>query len=238
MEELDLKELFNMFWVRKSQIIAVTLLAIVLGAMYTYLYVEPVYLSYTTLVLATSESSSSKTSETITATDITINNNLVSTYSELIKSKKILRQVIENLQINKTEEELKKEVSVSSVKNTQLIQINVIDRDSQTAKKVADEIAKVFSEEVTQIYKINNVHIVDIAEKADVPYNTNHIKDLAIFGFVGLVLACGYVLIANMLDTTVKNKDDLEKKLGIPVLVTIPVADFEETSKKKRKGGK
>lgn len=237
MEELDLKELFNMFWTRKVHIILITLIFIVIGIIYSYVFVSPVYMSYTTLVLATSSESTSQT-DTITTSDITLNNNLVSTYSELIKSKTVLRQVINNLGINKSEDSLKGAISVSAVKSTQLIQINVTDANPTEAKVIADEIAQVFIAKVSEIYKINNVHVVDEAEVSDTPYNINHMKDIAIFAFVGIVVACIYVLIANMLDTTVKTKEDVEKKLGLTVLTTIPLNNFDEPVKRNTRGGR
>ena len=240
MEDLDLKEIFNMFWSRKTYIIIITLIFIIIGSLYSYLYVTPRYKAYTTLVLATSSTEDTETTtESITTTDISLNNNLVATYSELIKSKTVLRQVISNLGINKSEDTLKNNVSVSAVKSTQLIQINVTDSDPYQAKIIANEVAKVFINEVTaKFYGMNNVHIVDEAEEESLPYNINHTKDIMMFSFIGLVIACIYVLIANMLDTTVKNKEDVERKLGLTVLEMIPNCNFDELPKPIKKGGR
>lgn len=239
MEELDLKEVFNMFWSRKVYMIIIILIFIILGAIYSYFYVTPKYKAYTTLVLATSTEDTETITESITSTDISLNNNLVATYSELIKSKTVLRQVINNLGINKTEDTLKNNVSVSAVKSTQLIQINVTDENPYQAKIIANEVAKVFINEVTaKYYGMNNVHVVDEAEEESTPYNINHTKDIMMFTFVGLVLACMYVLIANILDTTVKNKEDVERRLGLTVLVNIPICNFDELPKITKKGGR
>lgn len=238
MEDLDLKELVNMFWARIIHIVLIILIFIVIGILYSYLYVTPKYKSYTTLVLATENSASSGNSGTITSTDISLNNNLVATYSELIRSKVVLSQVINNLNINKTEENLKKSISVSAIKGTQFIQINVVDKEAYQAKIIANEVAKVFIEKVPEFFHINNVHVVDEAEEETVAYNINHMKDIAMFAFIGLIISCIYVLIANMLDTTVKNKEDVEKKLGLTVLVTIPTCDFDELPKVMKKGGR
>lgn len=237
MEELDLKELFSMFWTRKVYIILITLIFIVIGAIYSYVFVAPKYMSYTTLLLATSSEDTSKAS-TITTTDITLNNNLVSTYSELIRSKSVLVPVINNLKINKTEDALKGAITVSARKNTQIIEIDVVDSNPTEAKMIADEIAKVFMTQVSDIYKINNVHVVDEAEITTTPYNINHVKDIVMFAFIGLVVACIYVILANMLDTTVKTKEDVEKKLGLTVLTTIPLNNFDDMMKNNRKGGR
>ena len=103
------------------------------------------------------------------------------------------------------------------------------------AKNIANEVANVFIEQIAKgYYAMDNVYVVDEAKVEEEPYNINHLKDLAIFGAIGFVVACVYVLIANMLDTTVKSKEDIEKKLGLTVLTTIPVC--ENTSKNKKGG--
>ena len=229
MEELDLKELFSLFWNKKVQIILIVLILIVIGIIYSYGFVTPVYTSSTTLVLATSETSGQQeTADTsITTTEITLNSKLVSTYSELVKSKNVLRQVLSNLKINVEEETLRNNVQVTSVKDTELIEISVTNENASYAAKIANEIAKVFTEKVAEIYNINNVHVVDEAELEDSPSNINHIKDIVIFAFIGLVIAVIYVLIANMLDTTIKTPEEVEREFKLPVLATIPIYEFE-----------
>lgn len=228
MEELDLKELFSIFWNKKAQIILLTLIFMVIGIIYTVGFTTPMYSSSTTLVLASSGNTETNTNTTITSTDITINSKLVATYSELVKSKNVLRQVISNLGIQENENTLRNNVAVNSVKNTELIEITVKSENPTYAAQIANEIAKVFTEKVKEIYNINNVQVVDEAEVSTVPSNINHTKDVVIFAFIGLVVAIVYVLIANMLDTTIKTAEDVEKGFGIPVLVSIPmIENFE-----------
>lgn len=240
MEELDLKELFQIFWNKKVQILLIILIFIVIGIIYTVGFVTPMYSSSTTLVLAGSDKSSSTNTtatDSITTSDITINSKLVATYSELVKSKNVLRQVISNLGINVNEANLRQNVSVSSVKDTELIEITVSNENAGYSAKIANEIAKVFTEKVGEIYNINNVHVVDEAEVSSTPSNVNHAKDIVIFAFIGAVIAIMYVLIANMLDTTVKTQQDIEKLTKCPVLASIPIYDMGMEKLKKR-GGK
>lgn len=240
MEELDLKELFEIFWSKKVQIILIVLIFAVIGVIYTLGFVTPVYTSSTTLVLATSNGenqSSTNTTNSITTTDITLNSKLVSTYSVLVRSKDVLGQVISNLGIDISWESLKNNVTVSAVEDTEVIEISVTNGNPQYAADIANEIAKVFSDKVAEIYNINNVHIVDEAETPAGPSNINHTRDVIIFAFIGVVVAVIYVLIANMLDTTIKTADDIERQFKLPVLASIPIygADMQ---KKKGKGGK
>ena len=230
MEELDLKEIFNIFWNKKVQIAIITIIFIIIGSIYSFVIVKPDYSSFTTLVLAKTDSSASTNSTTgsITQSDLTLNQKLISTYSELVKSKSVLRTVISNLSLtNLTEENLKKSVNVTAVEDTELIKITVKNSNPKDAAVIANEIAKVFTDQVTSIYNISNIHVVDQAEVAEGPYHINHAKDLLLFAFAGIVVASLYVLIANMLDTTIKTAEDVEKNTGLLVLAQIPEYDFD-----------
>ena len=233
MEEIDLKDILMLFWSKKAKIILILAIFAILGIIYTEKFVTPIYTSSTTLVLATSEDETEQSTNTITTTDITLNSKLISTYSELVKSNNVIRQVISNLGIDLKEEELKNNITVSSVKDTELIEISVTNINATTAEKVANEIAKVFTQKVSEIYNINNVQVVDQAEISTSPSNINHAKDVIIFTFVGVVVAVMYVLMANMLDTTIKSAEEVEKEFKVPVLASIPLYNFEPV-----KGGK
>lgn len=234
MEEIDLKELFKVFWNKKIQIILIVAIFIVLGVIYTIGFVKPKYSSSTTLLLASSNKNAA-TDTTITASDMTVNSKLVSTYSTLIKSKNILGTVISNLDIDIDEEILRKNITVSAVKDTEVIEISVTNEDAKVAAKIANEIAKVFIEKVKEeFYKIENVHVVDVAEVEEEPSNINHEKDVIIFAAIGVVVSVAYVFIAYMLDTTIKTAEEIESMFQLPVIASIPI--YEENLQKTRKG--
>lgn len=235
MEELDLKELFFMFWNKKLEIILITLMFVAVGIGYSYFFVKPEYTSTTSLVLAQSSSSGQTGDGAISATDLTMNSKLVSTYSELIKRKAILGQVCENLNIPDSNiQALRGKIKVNSAKNTEIIEISVTNKDPNKAAAIANEIAKVFGEKIVEIYNISNVYLLDRAEANAVPSNINHMKDVVIFAFIGLVIAAVYVLIANMLDNTIKTEQDVEATTELLVLSSIPNYDVEIKSKRVR----
>lgn len=235
MEELDLKELFFMFWNKKLEIILITLMFVAVGIGYSYFFVKPEYTSTTSLVLAQSSSSGQTGDGAISATDLTMNSKLVSTYSELIKRKAILGQVCENLNIPESNiQELRGKIRVNSAKNTEIIEISVTNKDPNKAAAIANEIAKVFGEKIVEIYNISNVYLLDRAEANAVPSNINHMKDVVVFAFIGLVIAAVYVLIANMLDNTIKTEQDVEATTELLVLSSIPNYDVEIKSKRGR----
>ena len=113
--------------------------------------------------------------------------------------------------------------------NQAMIVLTVSNENAELAETIAKELAKVFVEEAQEIFQIENVNIIDAAERAYYPYNINHVKDLIIFGMLGAFLSCGLILLIYMLDTTVKEEEDLEE-VGLPILGTIPV--FEKKLEK------
>ncbi len=234
MEELDLKQLFKIFWNKRLHIITIVLLFLIIGTIYSFAFVKPKYKAYTTLVLAQSDVMvpEGDKAQGITSTELTLNQKLVPTYSELVKTKNILREVIRELRLKVNEEELRKNVTVNLVEDTELIKITVTNKNALDAKNIANKIAEIFSDRVSEIYKINNITIVDEAEEPAEPYNINHIKDIAIFMVIGLVISIVYVLLANLLDTTVKSADDIEKELEVSVLASIPTIKDEKTMSK------
>lgn len=232
MEELDLKELFNIFWSRKVYIILITIIFILMGIVYTLTMVTPKYKAETSLLLAKIETSAETGKDSITSTEITLNQKLLPTYSELIKKNIVLRPVIENLGIDISEEALGKTISIKLANDSEIIEITVINENPEYAAAIANEVAKVFTQKVAEYYYINNVNVVDKAEVPDAPYNINHTKDVVIFAFIGIVVAAVYALVANMLDTRIKTSEDIDKHTKLTVLAEIPLYESEITVKK------
>lgn len=228
MEEIDLKELLLVYWKKKWFVAIVTLISIVIGYYYSYYHVVPKYESTTTLMLGKISNFSSDSTETrddyqIAQSEITINSSLVSTYSKLITSRTLVQKVIANLNLNLSEGAIIGSTIVSRVEQTQLIQIRVRNTNPELACKIANEIAKVFSEQIEDIYNINNVYIVDKAIPSGTPYNINHKKDLGISALIGFVLSSGLILLYYLLDNTVKSEEQLEENIGVKNLINIPL---------------
>ena len=233
MEELDLKELISIFLNKKYLIIIVLLIFAIMGIIYTSNFITPLYQSSTSLVLVQIAKDNSSESNSITATDVTLNSKLVEDYREIAKSKSVANKVKENLKWEQDISEIQKSISVTAISDTELIQITVTESDPELACKIANEVARVFRDKVSEIYNVSNVHVLDKAEVPTEPSNIHLFKNIVIFMFIGFILVSAYILLVNMLDTTIKTDTDIEKALGIPVLASIVQTD--ESVKKKIK---
>ncbi|MDD3304281.1 MAG: Wzz/FepE/Etk N-terminal domain-containing protein [Clostridia bacterium] len=223
MEELNIKELFYQLWKKKFFIIIIVVVGIAVGMLYSSFVVKPLYKSVTTLVLSkATQDNGSISSGSITQTDVTLNQKLVSTYSEIMKSRTVAKQVIEKLKLNLTEEELIGKINVQSKKDTELLEISISNEDPKIASDIANTLAEVFTDKVKEVYKIENVSIIDKAEISIKPYNINLTKTVAIFAIGALFVACFVVFVGVYFNNTIKSPEEVEKLLGLPVLAVIP----------------
>ena len=216
MEEINLKELFDYFIDKIKYIIIATLVCCLIGGIYTKFLTIPMYKSSTTVILGSNQEGTG-----ITQSDISINNNLVSTYAEIIKSRRVLEQVQKELNESYTYKELASEISVSSINNTQIIKITVEDNNALNAKIIANLVAKVFTVEVPELYNLDNVHILDVAIEEDEPYNINVAKSSIIGGVLGLVLSSGIFFVIYYFDRTAKSVEQVEEVLQMPILGSV-----------------
>ncbi len=228
MEEIDLKDLWHYFMSKLHIIIMMMILVVLIGNIYLFFMQTPLYKSTTSLVLVNETDSNS----TITQSDVLLNNNLVPTYSEIVKSRKVLSKVVEELELDESVEQLSSHTNVSAVTNTQIIKISVNHKSAQKARKIAGEIADVFAEEIKRIYKIQNISILDEAQIATKPYNINVVKQNIIYIILGLTIGSGIMFLIYCFDTTVKDAKTVEEKLNLTVLGVVPrVGDKNEKKK-------
>ena len=216
MEEINLKEVYSYFKSRLLWMILAIVVIVIIGNVYTILTRVPMYQSNTTIVLV------GESKKEYSQTDSQLNQNLIGTYSEIITSRKVLQQVIDNLKLKMTVDELSKNITTSSVEDTEIIRITVNNEKKKMAVKIADEVASVFSEEIQDIYNLENVAIIDKAEEAVAPYNINYVKDNVIYLMIGVVLSFGVVFVMYYFDTTIKSSEIVEEKLGLTVIGIVP----------------
>ena len=229
MEEINIKDLFEFFISKIRIVILVTLVVVLVGAIYSLFFQTPVYESTTNMVLTgTAEANGANNNKNqtvdgaaITQNDLNLNSKLVATYREIIKSKTVLKDVINTLDLDYTVSELKGNVSVSTVADTEMISITVSSTVAEEAALIANELASKFSEQIKEIYNIENISIIDKAEISTTPENVNIVKQIIIYGLIGIVLSLAIVFAMFYFDTTLKDAAQIEK-MGLTVLTSIP----------------
>lgn len=227
--EIDVKELLKFFISKIKIIILCTFIFAIIGVIYVNFIIVPMYHSSTTLILVSNDNSQNST---MLQSEVTLNKNLVATYSEIVKSRTVLTKVIDELHLDTDVANLSNQITVTSVENTEIIKIEVSDESAEKARKIAETTAEVFKDEVQKIYNLTNVSVVDKAYLAEKPYNINPIKQLTIFTGAGIVAGAFILFLIFYFDTSIKSSEEIEEKLSLPVVGKVVLV---ETKRGRRK---
>lgn len=226
MEEIDIKDFMG--YLRKFLIPMIVVALITIGGsiFYNLAIKTPMYKTSTTVVLA--QGTGDQVNSSVTLNDISINQKLVATYTEIVKSKLVLEQVIEDLKLDTTTEKLAKHVTVAAIEDTEILKITVEDGNRIAAAQIANKIADVFTKEIVNIYQLNNVSVIDVAQVNDKRSNDTTIRDAAIALLISIFGISAIAFIIYYFDDTIKYNEDLEKKIGLPIAGKIVKSEIEK----------
>lgn len=214
MEEINIKEIINFLISKLWLIIIIVIVFVVNGYLYFSHIQTPLYHSSTTIILVSEQ-------EDTNTSNISLNQQLVSTYSEIVKNRSVLSKVISKLDLDMTVKELADNISVTSIDNTEIIKIEVSATDNVLARDIASEIAKTFIAEVNNIFKLQNVTILSEAQIEKQPYNVSLTKQVTLSGCVGLFISIIVLFLIYYFDTSIKSVEAIENKANLTVLGTV-----------------
>ena len=116
---------------------------------------------------------------------------------------------------NLSTDELKKAISVQTQQNSQVFSLQAKTDDPQESAVVANTVANVFKQQIKKIMSINNVTIVSRASSPDSPSFPNKKLFVLAGAVLGLILSFLYILIGDLMDTSVHDDDYLTNELGL-----------------------
>ncbi len=223
MEEISIKELF--FILRKWiwLIVGLLVVSMVISGLVSFYVLDKEYQAFTTLMVGKPQDY--KSENTLEYNDLILNQKLVSTYGELIKTRAVSDKVIANLKLPISYSQFGSKVNVSLAKDTEIIKIQVTDGDPALAADIANETAEVFMETVKEIMKVENVQVIDPAQMPTVPISPRPLMNIGIAGVLGVMLGIFIAFLKEFLDNSIKTPEYVEKYLGVPVLGTIPLVE-------------
>ena len=228
MEEINIKDFFT--YLKRYIVAFILMIALCVGGILTYdlAFKKPVYQAQTTIVIAKSDNANNSAA---TLNDVNASQKLTSTYGEIAKSELVLNQVVDNLELGISAKELGKNLTVKPVEDTSILSVTVKDLNADMAATIANEVAKVFSEEVSKIYKLDNVSQLSVAKAPTAPSNNTLTRDIILATVVAVALVGGFAFLRFYLDDTVKHGDEVEKIYGLPKTGRICKSDMKAAKK-------
>lgn len=217
-ETISIQDIFKTLRKRWKLIMLLTLIAALISGSISYFLLTPVYQSSTQILVNQKQSENQ-----LDSTQIRSNIDMINTYSVIIKSPAILDKVIDELDLNQSVEQLSGKITINSQENSQVFSLTVQDSNPAKAVEIANTVSSIFQKEIKDIMKVDNVSILAKAEIKEnpSPVKPNPIFNIAIAVVVGLMAGIGLAFLLEYLDNTIKDEDDIERLLDLPLLGSI-----------------
>lgn len=219
-ETIDLMELARLLWAHAVQIVAAAVAAALICLLVCMFALTPKYQASINMIVNTRQD----TTTTFTSDNFNSAKNLISTYAVIIKSSTVLNEVIDTLDLDMTYGQLYGMVSVTSVDDTQIMKVAVTDTDAERAGEIAQTISEIVPDVLVEKVEAGSCKTV-----SDVSINPNKVfpqtkKYVVLAGVLGAVVVCGILVLAHLLHDTIVDDEDVQNKLGLPMLSLIPEA--------------
>lgn len=229
--EIDLKEIAIAILDRIWIVISVGIACALLTGIITKVFITPMYTSTTKLYVINKQNSENN----ITYTDLQTGNLLTNDYIIQVKGTKVLSQVISELNLTDTEDELASRITVSNPENSRFIVISVSDKDPVVAQQIASCVAKVSSDVVKEVMDLEKVNV---AEEANLPLeesSPNLKKNVLLGGAAGVFVSLLLIVVFYLLNDRIRTPEDVKRYLGLNTLGQIPILENSGNTKRKQR---
>lgn len=212
---LDLSKFMNAIKKNWKLIVLLPIILMLISILVTVFLMKPKYEANTQVLVNQKE----KNSE-LMAQEVQSNIQLVNTYSEILKSPRIIEDVAKK-NSKYSAEDIKGMLTVTTQAESQILNVNVKNGSKKDAEKVANDIANVFSDKMPEIMNVDNVSVLSSAKGTASKVSPNLLLNLAIGLILGLIISLIVIVLKEMFDKRIKTEEDIEKELNIPVLGSI-----------------
>ena len=221
--EIDLLELAQVLLSKLWLIIIVVIIGAGAAFGITYGFVKPQYTASTLLYVNNSNVSVGSASFSISTADLSAAQKLVDTYVVILKSRRVLNDVIEESGTDYSYNELYSRINAAAVNNTEIFSITITADSPQEAEKIANTIALILPDKISEIVNGSDVKIVDYAVVPSTRSSPSYTKNAALGALVGFVFICAILIIRYLLDDSIHSEDYLTQNYpDVPLLVVVP----------------
>lgn len=153
------------------------------------------------------------------STDLSASQMITNDVATLLKSNRVVADAAQELGLENLGDF---DISVSSETTTRVLSVSVTGENPVVAADIANALATNVSSIAQEVMNVESVNIVDLASVPNSPSGPNRVLYVAVAFMAGLFAAVAIVVLVDMLDTRVRNAEQVEELLGLPVIGRIP----------------
>ncbi|WP_294162142.1 YveK family protein [uncultured Senegalimassilia sp.] len=215
---MTLLELLQLMRKHLKLVILLPIVCALAMGVYSYAFMANTYTASTSMyVLAKQTSANSDNAANYS--NLNASQMLANDVSTLLKSDRIAADTVKNLHLDSLKGYSTK---VTSETTSRVITLSVTGSDPDTSAAIANEMASNVSKVAQQVMDVQSVNVIDQAVSPSSPSGPNRSMYIAVALLAGLFIAIAIVVVSDMLNTKVRNADEVEELLGLPVIGRMP----------------
>ncbi|WP_294358152.1 Wzz/FepE/Etk N-terminal domain-containing protein [uncultured Clostridium sp.] len=218
---INIEEFIFIIKRRYKLIISMLILFGGISAVLSFFVIKPKYEVSTKIFVGKAEQE-----EKYNNSDVQMYQQLIKTYSETIKTKDLVGNAIKNVNTIKTTGQVLGNITVTPIANTQILQVKYKDDDSKEAKEILSAITNEFINTSKTLVTNGNVKVIESVEEPKTPVTPKKYLNISMGIVIGLLAGVGISILLETVDNTFKDRDEIERVVGIPVIGIIPNQEF------------
>lgn len=251
-QEIDLRDIFFLLLSRIWIIILVTLVGGAAAFCYSKFVLPLEYSSHLTLY-AQSYTAYGDNEDYVVTNNITTSKQLINTYIQVLKDDAVLRTVGEKLCADfdgdtlagcfrmedgvPTPASIRSCLTITAVTDTSALTVTSRTHNAEIAAALCNDLAGVAPQYVQEAVRIGSLGAIDTAKVYPTPVAPNKTKNTAIGMLIGFVLTAGIIIVADMMDNTVKDSDTIGRQFNKAVIGEMQEFGTEKRRRKRKRKG-
>lgn len=223
MSEIRFENIFEILKKNLRFILIITLLMTLVSAIITIFFISPEYEASTKVYIG--KERFKNVSTTYTSEEVNMYQRLIKTYSELVKTKDLVRKSISNVGQDISVNEALSKVQAISIADTQILQIKYVSNSREESYNMVYGITEEFMRLSKKLYPNGNVHIIQQPIVPEGAIGPNKMMNIAIGAILGIMLGVGLTFLKVFMNNSFSDKEEIEKAIGVSCLGVIPKND-------------
>lgn len=219
-EIIRIEDIVDVLTKRWKMIFSVTLVATLISAVVSFFLIAPKYQAGTKLFIGKENTTSQD--QSYNNNDVQMYQKLLKTYAEVIQTKDLVGQAIEQDNLDLDPEDVLKNLTVTPRADTQILEISYINVDPVVSQKIVESVTDKFIEYSTELIPNGNVKIIESVRIPENAVSPNKKMNIAIAFLLGLMISVGLSFLIEFMDNTFKTKEQIENILDLPAIGVIP----------------
>lgn len=201
-KEINLKEIFRVIKRRFWIVLLCTFIFAIAGGLYSTRPEVPVY-SASSRIIVSAESSE-----------------MLGTLKVFVREPIVMKQVLEDLNLDRSVGLLRSQVSVSSIDGSLITLVTAVDSDPRQAVDIVNAVVKAYSQQLPVVFPGTGVKTLTPAEQTEypTPINPQSNRAFIVSIFVGIAVGIGLVFLLDSLDDSIRSRRDVERHLEMTLL--------------------